>query len=333
MDTGQSSPALDEALGKWSSDFLVKLILEVEEEFTAACPGVARVEKAAALLKKVYLVRLGVTPAAGDLDRLFRGLLVTDEDRPALLKKLGALKTKPGGLDLLKAVYGGAEEVRGVVVLGATAAAATGLGVFLDELCPGGKACPFWDRAVIYKVLVTDQDGIAAYFPETSVLVVSSSLLTAPNLLTKVVCLHELAHAAERRARLVEGRDWKKAFVRFSGWTLSRKGAWTAKVEKTTTIRDDELTRLSKGSAFSLLPDPVIKGAKGHDGFVMAKSYEESIERNDPSEDLADAIAVFHFLPARFCFQNKPLAPRKFAWVAETVYHVSAKLDCATSRQ
>ena len=257
----------------------------------------------------------------------FRGLLATLKDRESLKEKIGSLKDKPKGMDLLARLYGSAVAVNSILVLGAKASSIGNLKTFLSLVCEGPEPCAFWDSYAIDKVLVTPQKGIAAYVPETAVLILSEEVLESPNLLTRVVLLHELAHAAEERAWFRSRRQWIDEFVLFSGWKKSAKGKWSVKVEKLKTHREDELTRLSVGSSFSILPDPVILGEDG-DGFVLAKSYTQSIANNDPSEDLADSIAVYRFAPERYCFKGKKFAPWKFDWIARNLFPKRPVITC-----
>ena len=137
----------------------------------------------------------------------------------------------------------------------------------------------------------------------------------------------------ESNARLSKGENWAQAFSVFSDWKKDALGKWTAEVRRAEHSHQDELTRESLGSPFSLGSDPVylaFKDALGgeHDGFITGKSYTESVKRQDLSEDLADHAAFFRLLPERYCFEGKNLAPRKMAWVADHLFPHSPIPNC-----
>lgn len=319
-------PRWEGHLKTWSTDLLLRLVLTLEQELLTVCQATAKTDKLITYLKDEYLRRLGAQKFARAIDRdfAFRGLVVLKDDAAALTKKLATVPASLGILDFLKRLYGSAFRVRGALVVGASEAERAELERRLQELCP--SSCAFWNDKVIYKVLVVPEEGIAAYVPEIAVLVISSGLLQGPNLLHEIVLLHELVHVAEKDAWIRKREDWVATFRHFSGWR-EENGKWIAGFREGG-VREDKLSLLSRGSAFSILPDPVLLGVEAQDGFVLAKSFRES-QAHGPSEDLADHAAIYRLFPERFCYSGKNLAPRKMDWVARTVFGESPKTACA----
>lgn len=337
-------PKLRPVLKGWSSDLLLKVALQLDVELRGGCvPFPPFFEDLTLELKRAFLERLGV-PTDGvpprDVDYLFRGLVSLKEDAARFTQVLEKAKLKkPVKRTLLKLFFHDVTELDGVVVVGNKPFPKKQFKAFLKEACPDvTNQCPFWDSRVIYKVVVTSEPGIAAYVSEVATLVLSESLFEPLNRLHKVVLLHELAHVAERSAWLVRRQAWMAEFAAFSGWKRADSGEWSANVEKLPdSTRNDELTKLSATSPFSILPDPVIlaKGVTGKDldGFVLAKGYEESVRENDPAEDLADHVAVYRFAPERFCYGGKNIAPQKFQWITEKIFKKPPVLSCDATKK
>lgn len=322
--TGKATPRFEAALASWSTDLVIKIVLGMEQEYLGAnCPARPGLSAALGSLKRAYLAKLGIaTRSLKDptIDRLFRSFLVLKDDVEALRKKIAKKGMPKRAADLPKAVYGSASDLDGVAVVGASAEAARGLKGFVESVCHGRELCPFWSSLVLYKCIVSPEAGLAAFLPEMAVLVVSEKLLTERNGLHDLVLLHELAHVGERGAWVRSRRDWRKEFESLSGWTETKDGKLAAKVEELKVTRDDEIARLSRGSPFSILPDPVILGTGGKDGFVLARSYRESVARGDASEDVADHVAALFVAPGRYCLEKKPIAPHKWKWVVDSAY-------------
>ena len=312
---GGRSKALDGPLAGWSNDLRVRVVLLLEQEFAGRCPIPAVLQNVVGRLKQAHLGGLGLKVgglSAAERDRLFRGLVILQNDVSAVRERVKILKPVKEARAVLAYLYGGVAWVRGVPVLGSGAALdGPALGSRIGELCRG--KCGYWDPRALYRVLIVPEEGIAAYVPETATLVLSRAIVDPPNLLHRVVLLHELAHASALMERLRTGRDWEKEFAAFSGWKQT-DGKWSAAVGPSAGSRDDELTRLSVRSAFSILPDPVIPGKNGEDGFAIAKAYRASLEQG-PGEDFADHVAVYRWLPERFCAEARGVAPRKLAWL------------------
>lgn len=333
--TGDGEPLID-ALQGWSSDLLVKIVLSVEQDYLVVCPEHKKAEAVLHPLRRAYLAQLGLPEnryTEADARRLYRALVVLKDEVPVLRQRLIAVREKPVE-ELVAGAFGGASDVRGVWLLSRDKRHAAALEEALAEACRNLAACPFWDERLLYKTMVTGERGVAAYLPELAVLILSRELLDDRNPLHRLVLLHELAHVAERGAWVLQRKDWKTAFAALSGWSQDKSGQWTVKTRQPASARADELTALSRGSAFSILPDAIYLGEAGEkgekDGFVLGKSYEESLKRNDPSEDLADHVAAFVVAPERFCFEGKVIAPKKFAWVAKNVFGRAAKPpDCS----
>lgn len=316
-------PRWEGHLKTWSTDLLLRLVLTLEQDLVTVCPTPKKTDELLALLKDEYLRRLGGAKFARAVDRdvAFRGLVVLRDDAPALVKKAAPWKSVGSVMEFLGKIYGSAARVRGVLVMNASDSERREMERRVKDL-----PAAFWNERVIYKVLVVPEAGIAAYIPEIAVLVISSSLFRGPNLLDEIVFMHELAHVAEKDAWIRRREDWLSTFKHFSGWR-EENGKWIAGFREGG-VRDDELVKLSKGSAFSLLPDPVLLGVESQDGFVFAKTFREGQEHG-PGEDLADHVAAYRLFPARYCFAGKNVAPRKMEWVARTVFGESPKTECA----
>jgi hypothetical protein len=335
LEKGSAPAPIKEALGAWSSDLLARLGTALEVDYRAGCPATPAVAALLLEIRRTYLTKLGLPAAEFPPDKvgsLFSALVVQSPDLDALRKKLAAGPLDVEDVPLVERAFGSAGKVAGVWVVGGSAAVRATLQTWRQVLCDAKSPCPFWDIPFLGKVVITSQKGIAAYVPELATIVASEELFAKPHLLHQLVFSHELGHVAERSARIREKQDWTKSFAEFSGWSRQSDKKWTAQVKEIAPARQDKLTELSAGSSFSLLPDPVLVGersGKPLDGYVLAKSYRESVEHSDPAEDLADSLVVYRLFPERFCFDGKPLAPRKYAWIARQIAGVKrATLQC-----
>lgn len=323
----QGAPPGSSPLGKgWSSDLLVELVSELERTLGVACPLPLSFRKVVTLLKAEYLARLGVpTPTTFDeetRDALFRALVVEQKAIPELKRKVAATAF-PTPLDpvvAVKSLYGQSAIRYGATwIIGKDPQLFPRLQKKIETWCDRSFPCPLWDAGHLYRVLVTEQEGLAVYVPELAVMLLSEKILREENLLHDLVIAHELAHlAVYRRKRLPDGEPLEKDFAGVAGWQ-KRQSHWSATVEEGP-ARQDVLTELAaKDSAFPLLPDPVLrlksKGAGSGEGFLLARSYRESIKRNSYAEDLADTIAAAVVVPERFCWNGRPLAPQRHRWV------------------
>jgi hypothetical protein len=309
----------------WSQDLIVKCVRDVEKRFSGDCRLPSRIAEALSLLKRSFLREVGALSIAdeNDIDALFRGLISTNKDADDIKAKLEGLKKVPKE-KIFEAVYGVSPRlVRGVLVLAPRSDIVDKISAFVSEICGAGEECRFWDPRFLFRVMVT-QDKVAAFIPQYSVLLLSAKLFDEVSILHKIIVFHELVHEAEENSIFVDGTDLKKEFDVFSGWRKDASGHLTALVHKTDKIRKDKLTELSQSDpAFSILPDLVYEGMKGYDGFAMGKSFEESVKRQDTSEDLADHVALFRFFPMRFCLNAKEIAPRKFHWIEKKFFNKS----------
>jgi len=329
-----SKPIPDTAraeLAGWSTDLLLHLVLVLEQEMAPACGGLP-LAAISAELQSAYLKQLGLDESRvppSERDSTFRAFLATREDHPALAEKLKSAKGKTA-LDLAKAVYGYAQMYRGSVLVATKPVPLKVIDGALKALCPV-DLCPFWDKRAIYKVLVTEHGGLAAYVPETASLVLSRALLSDEHKLHRLVLIHELAHAAVRKSAMIEERAWVAEFAAFSGWGVPGLKAVTAAAD-----RGDALGRLSKKSSFTILPDPVIPsteaGGKRFEGFPLGRTFARVAGSGDTSEDLADSVAAYVIAPERFCYQGKPLAAGKFAWVGRQIFGREKPLACASGK-
>jgi hypothetical protein len=329
LGNGVLSPELRGTLSHWSTDLLIRLTLGLQQEFFVQCKGSPKISRLLTELKASYIRALGIQDqklSDEKIDGLFRGLVVLADDVEPLRKKIGTQSPDDVRALLAKTYQAEVEDYRGTWFIAPQKKTIEALKKQINQLCPKDD-CAFWDSRLLFRVAVVSSPGVAAYLPEISALILSETLVDQPNLLHQVVLLHELSHMAAKRALWFSNRDWKAEFLTLSGWKRE-KGKWNAPVHKSDLRREDELTRLSLESIFSILPDAVYLGGPGTDGFVFGKSYEASRDRSNLEEDLCDHIAVFRYAPERFCFQGKPLAPRKFRWITENVFHEAPPLSC-----
>jgi hypothetical protein len=333
---GSSPAAAPSAFDGWSGDRLLGAALEAVRGRWAGCVRPEAITALTASLQNAYLIRRGVLTVPTDSRQreiLFRGLLMPDAQAQAVRPRLEKLAAgSHGALELLAALYGGAAADAGTVFVGPQSAAARDqLAELREQLCAAGKVCPGWSAAYVPKVVVAGEQGLAAWIPETGTLVISEGLVTAPNDLHRLVVLHELVHAAAARAR-DGGADWLASYRAFSGWRTGADGRWEPEWEPRFEPIGDELTRLSQGSPFSLLPDgtapPRGTGHEARDGYVLAKAFRDARDRGDLEEDLASTVAVALVAPSRFCRQGKPIAPRKQAWIAREVLGRAVGIGC-----
>ncbi len=311
-------------LSAWSSDLLLHLVLVLQQEMAPACAELP-LDALTTELQMAYLKHLGLEVPPAERDLAFRAFLATREDHPAIAAKLKASKAKTA-IGLAKAVYGTAEVYRGAMLVSSKPVSHKILDSVLKTLCPV-DACAFWDKRAIYKVLVTEHGGLAAYVPETASLVLSRSLVEVNNPLHRLVIIHELAHAAARKAAIIEEAAWVPEFAAFSGWGLP-----DLKPEQLAASRGDILSKLSKGSPFTLLPDPVIGAldseGKKFEGFPLGRTYARVSASGDTSEDFADAVAAYLVAPERFCFRKKPIAAGKYRWISRIIFGREKTLRC-----
>lgn len=324
--SGTLTPAfLRVSFKSWSTDLLVKVILELEQEYLIHCPT-PKVDSLVAELKRVYLSRLGVAAdhlSEGITDEFFRGLIVLRDDVEGLRSKIVPflnLNRSPTFQKLLSTLYGYSIQYQGVTIVGGNEGLFKQLQRWVDSLCGGAKDCLFWNAVSLYKVVLTPEKGLAAYLPEVAELVLSHDLLKNPSDLHRFVVVHELSHIAERSGWFFLGKEWKKEFEVFS----------TDKITVLNQNREDALTRNSVGSSYSILPDPIVIGRNPStaDGFVLARTWREVAERKDVSEDLADHVSAFVVAPTRFCFQGKPIASRKHEWIRKNLFPKAQALSC-----
>lgn len=310
--------ASSETTDGWSSDLLLKIISELEQNVGLACQLPESLTKIVSHLKIKFLGRLGFGREWSPEDRelLFRAFSVEQRYIPDLRKKKEALEKKPTtALGWVKAIYD--QEVAvvgGTVVLAKHRESFSQWDTFLKKACPAKTECPFYTPKLLYRVLVAEKDGVGAYLPELSTLILSEKALREPTLLHALVIFHELAHLAIHKHRLLDPKFGVATFAAYSGWK-KKQGRWALSVTQNVP-REDALSQMAVGSAFSFLPDPVVTPVeKTKDGFVLARSYRESQKRNDLEEDMADHIAMAQVVPERFCWKGRALAPQKFAWV------------------
>ncbi|MEZ4751568.1 MAG: hypothetical protein R3B54_13395 [Bdellovibrionota bacterium] len=334
LKTGHA-PGLYEAMEGWSSDLIVKMVMQAEQDFKVLCPEHRRLNAIIVHLKRAYLHHLGFKASylnAKAANQLFRTLLVLRDEVPALRQQLAPLDASNADT-LLAQLFGKIEDLNGVAVLGASPEEFKELKNVVAEVCTGFVKCPFWDANLVYKVVLQDNPGTALYVPEVGVLVLAKQLLDDSNKLHRLVVLHELSHVATRGAWVYQRQDWVEDFAAFSNWKRDTAGKWGVVARTPAGKREDEFTQLSKKSSFSILPDVVYlgeaDGKKQFDGFVFSKSYEQSLKNNDPSEDLADHIAAYFYAPDRYCLNGQNIAPKKFKWVAKNVFGRAPKiLNC-----
>lgn len=321
--------ALRESLKTWSSDLLLRIYSQIESEFLFLCPEATPMERTKLFLGRLYLSSLGIAAEkmeASEVKVLVHGLVMLKEDLPVVISKIK--KVKSHGMPLLKKLYGHAETVLDVVVVSEKKIPSKEIQSFLKEICdPAQKTCLFWHSSSLWKVVLTEERGVASYVPEIRTLVLSQELVTEPNLLMKVVVLHELAHVADAAAWNLLREKWSESFSRFSGWKKVNQ-RWLLEAKKFPPVHQDLLTELSKGAHYSILPDDTYVPGK-EEGFVFGKSYLDSLKRDDPSEDFADSVAAFHFAPQRFCPKGKLALSQKANWIRAHLYP-SATLPLCT---
>lgn len=320
-------------LDVWSTDLLLHLVLLLQQEVGPACPKEVPLAALVDELEAGFLRRLGLDGTrlpVTERDTAFRAFLATREDLPALGAKLKVAKGKTA-LDLARAVYGHAEVFRGSVIVASQPIPKKLLDGVLKSLCPGTN-CDFWDSRAIFKVLITEHGGLAAYVPETASLVLSRSLVAEDTSLHRLILSHELAHAGARKAAMVDEKDWVGEFAAFSGW-----GNRGLKPVILASSRNDALTRLSKKSSFSMQPDPVIRamegGGKKFEGFPLGRTLTRVTQSGDLAEDFADTVAAYVVVPDRFCFKQTALAPGKYAWIGRTLFGKSQTLSCKKKKR
>jgi hypothetical protein len=328
--------ALRYQLAKWSGEFALAAALELEQRVLSVCED-PKLRRLLGEIQNTYLKRLGFNGETREPGLLFKGLLNTEEETTSVrerVAKLGDARTKDP-LKTLAAIYGDAQVVSGVLVVGAAPLPTKSLKGLIAKVCVGLTPCPFWDPAVLGRVTLLPTNGFASYIPELASLRLSRELVEKQNPLHLLVVLHELAHAAWQRARQRTGEDWRQEFAAFSEWKTGAKGLATP-VRPSPGKREDALTAASEGSPYSLLPDPPMlaiqslrQGRPDIDGFVFARTERETRRSGDIGEDLADSIAAFIVAPERFCYQGRAVAPRKHAWIAREVFNRAQPLRCA----
>lgn len=332
---GKSSPEFVDAVQSWSSDLLIKIILQLEQEYLSRCPDPKWLQGVSSHLKRAYLRKLGLPDdrlLEDSLDTIFRSLFVPFDEFGALQSNIQKMLPPVEPVDVIQKTYGtSGTVVQGVLVM-ASEKEAFELAAFVTKICAGKADCPFWNRNLIYRVNFVGTSGAAAYIPETAVLTLSRELFSPFHLLHQIVVMHELAHAAERSAWLSERKRWTETFVRFSGWKRTKLGKFEVPEGEPALLVEDELVKLSKTSNFSILPDKILpprKTSEGEkDGFLMAKTVRETKRQNDLSEDLADHVALFKLFPERFCVQGKSIAPQKHAWIRKNLFPETPALKC-----
>ncbi len=324
--------ALRKQLTEWGEEFLGAATLDLDQRVLSVCTdGV--LSDLRREMQLAYVAKLGWKHATKDPALLFRGLLNAGDEAKTVKAAVAAASNRPGaekksGLDLLSEIYGQAVLVDGVLVVGAKPLPVDAVKAIARRACKGFEACPFWDPAFVGRVTVLPAKGFAAYVPELATLRLSLDLLKQFTALRQLVAIHELAHAAQFRAKQRTGSDWAQAFAGFSQWKQNASGFETP-ARATDAKWNDELAKESIGSSFTLAPDPVFPAVGRLDGFVFAKSERETKRAKDVGEDLADHIAAFIVAPERFCHGAKPVAPGKYAWIAKEVFGKDIKLGCA----
>ncbi len=322
---------LSQDLATWSTDLLVRLSLRLEQEWLPRCSS-GKWPQVPQLLKQAYLAKLGINEVSQpNLDLLFRGLVTPKSEVDSLRSRILPEMKKLSPMELLSRVYQAvAGVVDGIVVIAPSEATFMWVKQEKDSLCPQAGACPFWDPRIIERLVFVTDSGVGAFVAEFGVLAVSREVLDRPNLLSHIVFTHELTHTAVLSTLLFRGKDWRVPFFKFSGWKQVG-GKWQTTVKDKGNHPADELTRLSEGSSFSVLPDKIYKPTRAsalRNGFVLGKSYEQSVQRNDPSEDLADSVAVFHWYPERYCLKHKNIALDKAKWIIKEVFSGSGLPIC-----
>lgn len=307
----------------WTTDYLITLALEVQRQWIPHCDSGA----AQGFLRKIktaYLQRLGLKPAAAaKVDPAF-ALFIGNKTERERIESI--LRTAPDeSLDAVaERVYGKFGYLRGVPILGVESWKLPAIEMVLGKMCGARSPCPFWDPRNLLQVRFTPDPAMASYVPRLGTLVLSRSLIDAPNFLTQIVIGHELAHAAIRSFEWQKDQTLVDSFAVKFGWKRDGEG-WTPPATKRIGKREDAVTRYSKDSDFSVIPDDVlVTDTADRDGVLFAKS----IRAARVEEDLADTIAAYQLLLERFCFEKKPFAPARFAWVAKEVFKENRMLGC-----
>ncbi len=319
-------------LASVSRDYLASAALDLDQRVLSQCSDPA-LQGVLQQLQVAYLARLGVKSRPRDASLFFRGLVTSQAEggelEKALSKISGIEKLKP--LEVLAKVYGAAVAIGDVLVVGAAPLPVAPLKGVVRRACERFSRCPFWDPAFIARVVIVPGSGQAAYLPEVASLRIASDLVDVPSPLRQVVLFHELAHVAQWRAKQQTGADWVEEFKAFSGWSKTPQG-WQTLAVSSAQAWNDELTKESAKSPYSLLPDNVFLAGKNAeeevDGFVFARSERETKKSGDVSEDLADHVAAYLVVPHRFCHLMKPVAPKKYEWIARNVFQQTRNLDC-----
>lgn len=324
--------ALRKQLAEWGEEFIGAAALDLDQRVLSVCPD-AGLSELRHELHVAYLAKLGWKLPTKDAALLFKGLLNAGEEAKTVKSAVAAVAAKPGAekksaLELLSEIYGQALLVDGVLVVGAKPLPVDAIKAIARRACKGMEVCPFWDPAFVGRVTILPVKGFAAYVPELATLRLSQDLLKQFTALRQLVSLHELAHAAQFRAKQRTGADWAQVFAAFSQWKETA-GALETPARPIDAKWNDELAKESIGSSFSLAPDPVFPAVGRLDGFVFAKSERETKRAKDVGEDLADHIAAYLVAPERFCYLAKPVAPGKYAWIAKEVFGKNVKLSCA----
>jgi hypothetical protein len=334
VESGSKKALVASALSAPSADFLLSSARELEQEVLSQCTHPSLVVLLGEL-QKAYLAKLGVSEKAVEVPVLFRALASTGDEFTRLtevVRKLPKGKSNASGAAWIRQVYQEAALVEGVVVVGANENALNHLKLLMQRAClPRLSSCALWDPAFLYRVSVVPGSGQAAYIPETGVLVLSADLLDRISPLRQLVIAHELAHAATRRVTAKTGEDPREVFADFSGWRKAESG-WSTPLRPIDGIWKDEIASDSKNSPYSVLPDAVlvaqVRSGELLDGFVFEKTLRETQKSGDLFEDIADHIAAYIVAPQRFCYRSKPVAPRKFEWVARAIFGQKQTLTC-----
>jgi hypothetical protein len=335
---GVKTKDLEGAVEEFSHDLLIRLTLFFEQDILSRCE-LRLVKEFTSYLKKAYLSRMGVNPdwyTVGTRDLVFRGLLLPADQTDKVKARIKTIVRKvPAEVVVLKAFEAQAvTDVQGVVVVVPRGELMKPIAVFLKELCGITDRCDMWDGRFLKRLILVEEKGIAAYLPEVGIMVASAELFEKLNTLNRLVLFHEFAHVAQRRAKALRDQDWRAEYFGFSNWKQDERGGWWASVRGTEEQWNDELTKDSANSPFSILPDSVYVGEKTFDGLAMAKSYRESLARKDPSEEMADHIALFRVFPSRFCWKGKPIAPQKYAWIkSKQLFREITLPSCMTTKK
>ncbi len=332
LQSGKNTDLLP-ALAAASTDFLLSSSLDLDQRVLRVCPD-GSLTKLLATFHKAYLQRLGLMEEVQPVGVAFQGLAASGVELARLQKVTRALPGgygKRGAVALLQSLFRGASLESGVVVLGGTKEQKTQLRMAYQKACEGFTVCPLWDPTFLLRVSILPGEAKAQYDPAIGALRVSQDLLADSSELKQLVIAHELAHAALWRLEQTSGDDPRERYADFSGWKKP-SGKLVTPVREIEGVWRDALSDASKGSPYSLLPDPVMPAQRVDglllDGFVFAKSVRETQASGDVSEDMADHIAAYAVAPGRFCYGKKPIAPRKFEWVAKSIFGLKQTLTC-----